>query len=124
FLRRESEPVCPYGFSDVVECLLSKVLEGARDLASYMVVHPAGNDDSTRLGELLKTSRDVDPVTVDRRPIDDNFAEVYADTEPHSLVLGQLGVVLSYLLLHFDRARYGRRGSVELDDQAIAGLAD
>jgi len=69
-------------------------------LAFNLVKRGAGDADSCRFGQLLKSRRYVDPFAVDGAVLlFDDIPKIDADAELHAAVLGKLAVALGELVL-------------------------
>ena len=68
--------------------------------------------------------RDVDAVAEDVAVLDDDVADVDADTELDAMVRRQRGIAFGHRRLHLGRATQRVDNAGELDQQAVAGRLD
>jgi hypothetical protein len=116
-----SEPVDPNGIGDVLECLLSEILEADVQPISYMIADCGRDGNATRRGNALDSGRNVDPVAVDVVFLNDNVAEIDTDAKFYAFFNRQVGIALTHPPLDLggagDRVHHARK----LDEHAIAG---
>ena len=89
---------------DVLDLLLAYVLEGQIELIAHLVADLARDAEPARFGEAFEARRDVDAIPIDVIAVDDDIAEIYADTELDSAVGRHLHIALRYAALHVDGA--------------------
>ena len=75
----------PYRTGDVLEALLAQIGELNPDLAPDMIVGRRRDADAARFCDALKPRRDIDAVSKDVVRLDNNVADVDADTEGDTL---------------------------------------
>jgi hypothetical protein len=86
--------------------------------------HHAADADATRLRQGFEASGDVDPVAKDVVAIDDDVAEIDADTEFNAPFRRHTGIPLGDLPLHVDRTAHGVDDAGELNQKPVAGCFD
>ena len=67
---------------------------------------------------------DVDAITVNVSVLDDDVAEIDADSELNALCVRDAGIVLGHTLLHCHRAGDGFDNAGKLDKEAVSGGLD
>src|SRR5437870_6744916 len=84
----------------------------------------ARHADTTRLSKLLQARRYVDTVAEDVPILDDDLADVDADTKVDALFRENTGIALGHATLHVDRAAHRVDHTGEFQQQTIAGGLD
>ncbi len=79
---------------------------------------------SPRVGQAFETRGNIHSVSEDVVVLDDNVADVDADTEHDTLLLGHIGVALGHRVLDFDRALDGFDRAGELGQKTVAHQLD
>jgi hypothetical protein len=110
------QPVDPDRLGDVFELLIAEILKSQRQLVADVIARCGRNTNRARLGEAFQPRGDVDPVTEQIGTIDQDIADMHADTEQHRLIgsTARSG-------LHRDRALYGIDRAGEVGDDAVSG---
>ena len=80
-------------FSDVFQCLKAHIIVGEIDLAADLPVCVIGDADAARLRDSFEACRDVDAIAKNIVVIDDDVADVNADTKFDPAVLRHVGVL-------------------------------
>jgi len=114
----------PHRPCDVLDLLLTQILESDVELVAYLIAHNAVDANSARLGQRFKTRGDVDAIAENVVVLDDDVAEIDADTEYDPLILRRCSVPLGHPALHRDRAGDGLNDARELDQDAVTGGLD
>ena len=83
-----------------------------------------GDADAAGFRDPLQTRGDVDAIAKNIVLIDDDIADVYADTKFNPNILRYVGVLLSHSALDVDGATSCAYGAGELDQHAVAGCLD
>src|ERR1044072_8188054 len=113
-------PVDGHRLGDVLHTLLAEGFETEGELLLHLPGDLAGDADAARLGELLQARGYVAPFSIAVVALDDNFAEVDADTHLEALILGNGRVAFGETLLQ----RHGALDSVydtgELRQQTVS----
>src|ERR1700676_604353 len=110
---------------NVLQSLLTAILDAEGELSTRVIQDGLRDADAARLGEPLKPSRDGDPIAVDGVAVDDDVAEVDADTELDAVVHRYIGVALCHAALDIDRASHRIDDTSKFDEHAVAsGLDD
>lgn len=78
---------------DILEVLFPHVLEDGLDLAPRMAAYVFGDEDAARLGHLFEARGDVHAIAVDVVTLDDDVAEIDADTQPYLAVFVRQGLL-------------------------------
>ena len=68
---------------DILDLLHADIFECERQLPAYGAVYRLGYADAARFREPFQARRHVHPIAVDAIAVDDHFAEIDADAEPH-----------------------------------------
>src|SRR4029077_10230976 len=105
---------------DVLDLLLTHVLERDGELVAHLVAHHPADADAAWFGQGFEARRDVDAIAEDVLLIDHDVAEVDADAEFDASLLRHAGVALSHLALHLDRATHRIDHAGEFNKQTIA----
>src|SRR5215471_4977089 len=79
--RIEANAVDPHWLSDVLDAVLTQILELERQLALHLVVGGSGDGDPARVGHPFDPGGDVHAVSVDSLTIHDDVAQVDPDAE-------------------------------------------
>ena len=90
----------------------------------HLVVDHCRNRDATRIGKSFEAGSDVDAITVNVSVLDDDVAEIDADSELNALCVRDAGIVLGHTLLHCHRAGDGFDNAGKLDKEAVSGGLD
>src|SRR5260370_29333308 len=78
--------ICPYRTSDILEALLAQVDKLDRDFAEHLIVRRSRDADTTRFGDALKTSCDIDAVAKNVMGFDDYVPDIDAYAKGETLV--------------------------------------
>ena len=100
--------------------LLAAVFKNDIELALDLIVRPAREADASRVGDPFQPRGDVDTVAKNVVVLNDNVANIDADTQLDALVLRLSSVALGHSVLNFDGAARGIDGAGELDQGSIA----
>src|SRR3954453_10870256 len=84
-----AQSVGAYRPGDVLDVLLSQILERIPQLIADLIPHYARDTDAPRLCQSLQSRGDIDAVTVDIVAVGDHIAEIDADAKGDALVLGR-----------------------------------
>src|SRR5215471_12272529 len=110
--------------SNVLECLCAAVIKGRVNTIAQIFMHADRHADAAWCGDLLQTGGDIDAITKDVVPLDDDVADVDADAEGDAPILGQLGGAASHRHLDLDRTAHRIHHARELQEQPVAGGLD
>ena len=105
---------------DVLERDLAGVGEDEIDLAAHLRVHGVGEEHATGRRLTFEPRRDIDAIAEDVVAVDDDVAEIDADTKGNRFVIRTPAVPLGHRLLYGDRALHRIDGAGELDQRAVA----
>src|SRR5713226_8986109 len=115
-MRSHAYSVSADRFGDVLELLLAAILEANVQLAFDFAVDLARDQDTTRIGNAFKSSRDVDPVTINiALLVNDHVAQIDADPQ----LKGAL--VRPEVFLNFQPALYGSKRTGKFREDAVSG---
>jgi hypothetical protein len=114
----------PDGPRDVLDALLTHVVERVGQPVADLVAHRPGNADPSGLGERLQARCDIDSVAEDVAVFGDHVAEVDADPEPDAPLVGDHGLTVDHPALHFGGAAHRVNDAPEFREQAVAGILD
>ena len=89
-----------------------------------VLLHTARDADATRLGERLQPGRHVDAVPENVWLLDDDVADIDADSEFDALFGRHRDIALSHAALDFDGAAHGFDDAGKLGQQPVAGCLD
>jgi hypothetical protein len=109
---------------DVLELRFAHGLEGDLELAAELLVDGAGDADAARLGELLDARGNVHPIAEHVAVLDDDVADIDAESEQDLAVRRHVGVAPGHALLDLDGAGRGIHQAGELDQHPVAGGLD
>src|SRR5271167_2834741 len=109
---------------DVLDRLLSQVLEVKWHLVADLVAHGSGYADATRLGQLLEPCRHIDAVAMNVLALDDDVTKIDTHAIDDLLVFGLAGIALTHRSLHRDRAADRLDHARKLNQNAVAGGLD
>ena len=98
--------------------------EGDVHLALYVLLHTARYADAARLGERLQAGRHIDAVPENVCPLDNDVADVDANSEFDALFRRHRDIALSHAALDCDGAAHGFDDAGELRQQSVAGGLD
>jgi hypothetical protein len=119
---RKVEPVDVNGPLNILEALLAAIDEFGRHLALHLPPGVLGNRDTARFSDALDTSCDIDAVAKNVVALDDDVADIDADSE-----LDRIGFItgaLPKLSLNFDGAGHRVHGAREFHQRAVAHQLD
>src|SRR5436190_14335966 len=112
-------------FSDILQHLKAQIIVDEVDLAADLPLCIIGDTDAARLRYSLEACRDVDAISKNIVIINDDVADVNADTKFDPAVLREAGVVRGHTTLNLDGASRRIHCARELDQHAVArGLHD
>ena len=94
------------GTGDVLDLLRTEILECKTQLVEHLIAHHATCADSARLGQRLEPRGDIDAVAKDVVAIDDDVADVDADTKIDPLLGRDTGIAFSHASLNVHGAPY------------------
>ena len=114
------EPEHAHRPNDVLDALLAQIVKGNRQLVADLIADRPRNAEPARLAQALQTRGDVDAVAENISLLDDDIADVDADSENEPLVLGHVLSAPGSSLLHRDRAGHGVDRARELDQYPVA----
>ena len=109
---------------DVLEPALPHVLKGNIDPAMDVFLHSAGNANPTRLRQRLQPSRHVYAIAPHIAAVDDDVADIDADSELDPPLLRHVGVASRNGALNLDGTAYRSYRARELHQQPITGDPD
>src|SRR5262245_49389308 len=104
---------------DVFDCLSAKIVEANFNFAPYLIIDAARNADAARIGQRLKSRRDVYAIAIEVAPLNDDIAQIDADTQQNGALLGQTIIRLSELLLKVEGASNGLDRTSKFNQNAV-----
>ena len=116
--------VDPHWPRDVLELLLADVFEGEVEPARGILLHARRDADPAGLGQRFEPGRDVDAVAKDVAVLDDDVADIDADTELDAGRRPARRHCARPSPLHFDGAAQRIDDAAELDEQPVTGGLD
>ena len=100
--------------------MLAHVLERDVELVAHLVTHNSTDADSARFSQCFQARCKVDTIAEDIVLIDDDIAEIDADTKFDAPLFRHVGIAPSHLTLHLDGAAHRIDHAVEFNEQAVA----
>src|SRR5262245_16505463 len=100
--------------------MLAEIIEPEAYLPADVVEDSSRDDDLSRIGNGLDSCGDVDPVTVKIAALNHHVAEIDADSQSDSQILGQICVGGFHGLLKLDCAGDGIYGAGEFHQHAVS----
>jgi hypothetical protein len=119
---RATNSIQPYWTFYVLERSLAEIIKREVGLAPDLIEGAAGKIDPTRFAFTLDPRRDVNAVAKDIVAVDDDVADIDADTKVD--LYYSAFVPFGHLTLHGRRTDYGIYDACELDQHAIASSLD
>ena len=114
-----------YWPGDVLNFLRADVLEGEAQLVQDLIAHYSADANPAGLSQRLQARRDIDTIAEDVIAVDDDVADIDADTKIDSFFLRNSGVAFGHTALHVDRTTHRVDHAGELQQETIArGLDD
>ena len=113
-----------YGLGDILQMVLTDVLEGNLDDLANLIVDGLRDANTSRLGQLFEADSNVHAGAVKIVLFGNHIAEVNANAKLHSFVLGDGGVALRNLVLYLDSAANGLNDAGKLGDDAVPCAAE
>jgi hypothetical protein len=84
------------------ELLFACVLKSNVELTLNVLLHAARHADAARFGKTFQTRCDIDAIAEDIIAIENNIANIDADTKLNSLLILRSGIPFCHSLLNFD----------------------
>src|SRR5205823_9976882 len=110
----------PYGPRDVLEAPLAHIVECDIEAVAHLVAHEAADANSARLSQCLQPRRDIDAVAMDVTILDDDIAQINADTKFDAPLGRDRRIAFGHAFLHRDRAGDRLNNARELYEDAVA----
>jgi hypothetical protein len=104
--------------------LLAAILERDVELATHVPIGIVGYADAAGLGDTFEPRRNVDAVAVNITFLDDDVANMNADSEFDALILRHGCVTFDHAVLNLNGTARGVDGARELNQDTIAGPLD
>ncbi len=92
-------PISSHWARYILELLFACILESHIELIAHLLMRGFGDVDTPWLRNAFQSSGNVDTITEDIIAVNQHVAEVDADPEQHSPILGHIGVPLGHELL-------------------------
>ena len=112
------------GCSIFLSCWSPSIFESYVDLAAHLSESVIGQANAAGRGDTFQSRGNIDAVAEDITFLDDDIADVNADTNFNALVVRHVGITLRHSALRLDRAAGGINGTAEFDQYSIAGALD
>src|SRR5262249_28005854 len=109
---------------NVFDDLLTHVLETKAELVAHLIVHNTRNHDPSRISESLEPCRHVYAITKNIAAIDNDVANIDADSELNTLVDRHIRIPISHSALNINGAAHGVDDTDEFDQNSIARCFD
>jgi hypothetical protein len=109
---------------DVLELYLACIVEDDLELALGVVSYTAGNANAAGVGQALKTDSHIDVIPEDVAAIDDDIADVYADTKLNPLLFRDIAIALNHAALDVHGTTHGIDSTAELGQQPVSRVLD
>src|SRR5258705_13975900 len=90
----------------VLDLLFPHILEREIQLVAHLIAHEAADAYSARRGQRFKAGRDIDAIAINIRVVDDDVADVQADTKFDAPFLRDRGVAFGHEALDIDSTAY------------------
>src|SRR5207248_3146837 len=121
--RGEANAVGAHRSSDVLEDLLTQIIEGEVEPAGGILLNTGRDTNPAWIGETLETGRDIHPVTKNIIALDNDIADVDPDAEFDAIVRSA-GITLGHAALPSSGTTQRINDASELNQQPIAGCLD
>src|SRR5207237_10632560 len=124
FRAPEVHPVYLNRTRDVLDLLRTEVLEREAQLIQYLVADNSARADSPRFCHRLQPRGDIDAVAMNVVAINDDVADVDANTKVKTLMGRSSCITLGHATLHVDRTAHRIDNAREFQQQTITGCLD
>jgi hypothetical protein len=114
----------PHRTGNILEALLSHVLEGKVEMPGYVLLNTGRDANASGLGQTFEPSRHVDAVTEDVAIFDNHIAHVDTHSKFDALLACDPRIALGHALLPFGRTSQGIDDAGELDQETVPGSFD
>src|SRR5262245_54646195 len=104
----------------VLDGLFALVDELDFELVADLVTHHRRTGNAAGLRQRFEPGRQVDAIAVEIVAIDDDVADIDADTEFDLAIIGDPGIAIMHADLDLDSTARGVEHAAELDEEAIA----
>src|ERR1700677_3877888 len=121
---RPGEPKDADCTGDVLDDLFAQVGKGERELVSDLIVRRARYAQAPRLAESFQAGGNVDAIAIKVAVVDDDVADVDADSKDDALVLADVCVATEHAALNRNRALDRIDDAAEFDQRAVTGRLD
>jgi hypothetical protein len=111
-------------FRNILEVLSAQFAKRQIQLALNLIHDLARNADAAAVGNAFQPRRKVDTISEDVVAITNDVSDVDTHPKLNALVPGNLGIVVSHGLLHFNRTPHGIHDARKLDQEAVPGGLD
>jgi hypothetical protein len=109
---------------DILELLVARIFEGCVDLAAHLLESVIGYANAARLLDTFQSRGDIDAVAENITLLDDDIANVNADTDFNALFGRDVLITLRHSALRLDRTAGGIHGTAEFDQYSVASTLD
>ena len=111
-------------FGDIFHRLRAEVVDADIEAVTDIVAHARRDTDTARIGQRFKARGDVNAIAKDIVSVDDDVADVDAETETNLTVFREPGVPLGHTALNIDGVRNRIDRAAELDQRPVARRLD
>src|SRR6516165_410843 len=120
----EPHSVDSHRAGNVLEALLSNVVEREVKTPCYVLLYTGGHAYASGLGQSFQASRDVHPITEDVAVLHNDVALMNANTELDAFLGGDVRITLGHYALDLTRTPQSVDNTRKLDQQAVSGGFD
>jgi hypothetical protein len=106
--------------TDVLDRLLTQIFKTETELVADFIAHVARDHDATGIGKSLQPRRNVDPVTKNIIVVDDDVADIDADTELNIGFGWHVAVPLDHAALDIDGTAHRIDNADEFHQHPVA----
>ena len=104
--------------------MFAEIFEGDVESIAHLVANRGGDADAARRRELLESRRYVDAVSENVAVVDDDIAEIDADSELDPARGRYVGVAACHPALDLGGTLHGVRNALEFDQHSVTGRFD
>ena len=110
-----------YRLGDILDRVFADIVEAGAEFSVDLSERVFGYAYRSRFRKRFETRRDIDAVAIDGAiALDDDVAQIDADTEPHPAVVGLVRVEVGEFVLDIETALYRLDDTVEDRQHAVA----
>src|ERR1700733_12406924 len=109
---------------DILELLVARIFECYVNFAAHLPESIVRYANAARRGDAFQSRRNVDAIAENLTVLDDDVADMNADTDFNTPLGRDVLVTLRHSALRLDRATRGINGAAEFDQESVAGAFD